>query len=212
VGRGSSDNNTLYRGKTILENSRPISATKSSREVEYWKNAHERTIVDNLLPISNLLTNLLLLTGSRLRFVFAVSHKNNLKRKGCHIEVARSQLSTAQFLHPSIEEGMFQPQPTLYSPFSSYGAAPDFSLFQPSQSGRSWSVDSAGPTIVRNPIFTPINANTLVNNPAASNYNINSSAPHFKMAANSVNDLEQQEELARSFQPDLQVCRAVAAK
>lgn len=107
---------------------------------------------------------------------------------------------------------MFQPQLTPYSPFSSYGAAPEFHLFQPSQSGRSGSVDSGGPTIVRNPIFTPINANNLVNNPAASTYNNNSSAPHFKMAANDMNDLEQQEELARSFQPDLQVCRAIGSE
>lgn len=103
---------------------------------------------------------------------------------------------------------MFHPQPTPYSPFASYGAVPDFHLFQPSQSGRSGLVDSGGPTIVRNPIFTAVAGNTsALDNPAASNYNHNSSASPFKMAANSINDLEQQEELARSFQPDLQVCR-----
>jgi ubiquitin thioesterase protein OTUB1 len=102
---------------------------------------------------------------------------------------------------------MFQPQPTPYSPFSSYGVVPDFHSFQASHTGRSALVaDSGGPTIIRNPIFTPVNAN----NPVALNYNSSSLAPQFKMATNGiVHDLEQQEELARNFQPELQVGRSV---
>jgi hypothetical protein len=104
---------------------------------------------------------------------------------------------------------MFQPQATPYSPFSSYGAVAGFPLFQSSQIGHSPQVvDSGGPAIGRNPILTPINGNTSHNNIASLNYNNIDSAPQFKMAADSINDLEQQEELARSFQPDLHVCVA----
>jgi ubiquitin thioesterase protein OTUB1 len=104
---------------------------------------------------------------------------------------------------------MFQPQPTPYSPFSSYGAVADFHSFQPSHTGRSGLavVDSGGPTIVRNPIFAPVSGNANANNPLPLNYNNSNLAPRFKMAANGINDLEQQEELARNFQPDLQVRR-----
>ena len=70
-------------------------------------------------------------------------------------------------------------------------------------------VDSGGPTILRNPIFTPINGNTNANNPVPLNYSNSNLAPPFKMAANGINDLEQQEELARNFRPDLQVWRSV---
>jgi hypothetical protein len=107
------------------------------------------------------------------------------------------------------KEGMFQPQPTPYSPFSSYGAVPDFHSFQPSATGRSaLVVDSGGPTIFRDPIFSPVNVhgNANANNVGASNFNNTHLGSQFKMAANGINDLEQQEELARSFQPDLQVC------
>jgi ubiquitin thioesterase protein OTUB1 len=105
-----------------------------------------------------------------------------------------------------MKEGMFQPQPTPYSPFLSYGAVPDFHSFQPSSTARSGlAVDSGGPIIFRDPIFSPINPNANANNAGASNYNNSNLGPQFKMAANGINDLEQQEELARNFQPDLQV-------
>ncbi|KAG0650261.1 Otubain-1 [Hyphodiscus hymeniophilus] len=105
---------------------------------------------------------------------------------------------------------MFQPQPTPYSPFSSYGAVPEFHIFQQSQSGRSGlAVDSGGPTIVQNPIFTTAaNGNPSSNIAPALNFSNNTSTStstsRFEMAENNFDDLERQEELARSFQPNLQ--------
>ena len=101
---------------------------------------------------------------------------------------------------------MFQPQTTPYSPFASYGAVPDFHLIQKSQTGRfSLGVGSGGLTSVRNPIFSTHDGNANSNNASVLTYNDNNSIPQFKTAANNMNDLEQQEELARGFQPDLQV-------
>jgi hypothetical protein len=115
--------------------------------------------------------------------------------------------NSAGFLQqPAKQGGMFQPQATPYSAFASYGGVPDFHSFQPSQTTRQ--TDSGGPTFFRDPIFSPVNtnanANASTNASGAPTYN--NLDPHFKMSTNNINDLEQQEELARSFQPDLQVC------
>lgn len=96
--------------------------------------------------------------------------------------------------------GMFQPQPTPYSPFSSYGLTapiPDFPGFQPAGV-----VDNGGPTQFRDPIFSPVASNN-VNAAAPLNFNhINShGAPPIKMDSN---DMEAQEAMARDFQPALE--------
>jgi len=95
---------------------------------------------------------------------------------------------------------MFQPQPTPYLPFSSYGVAspiPDFSGFQPTAG---LVVGTGGPTVFRDPIFSPPASNNFNNN----NNNNNNNPPHnyTKMGAS---DLDAQEALARDFQPALEV-------
>ena len=98
---------------------------------------------------------------------------------------------------------MFQPQPTPYSPFSSYGVAPPIADFPPFQAASGLVVDSGGPTVFRDTIFSPVATN---NHNAAARLSFaahpNSSAHPYKMANN---DLEQQEALARDFQPALEV-------
>jgi hypothetical protein len=100
---------------------------------------------------------------------------------------------------------MFQPQPTPYSPFSAYGInspASTFPGFQSQPSGLV--VDSGGPTVFRDPIFSPAaNVNHGRLN-FANNHNL---TRPYKMEGAGTNDLEAQEALARDFQPDLQVCR-----
>ena len=101
---------------------------------------------------------------------------------------------------------MFQPQPTPYSPFSSYGVGtslPDaFPGFQPA--GGALVVDSGGPTVFRETIFSPV-ASTNINAP----FNTSNLSQPYKMQSNGVNDLEAQEALARDFQPALEVCLRV---
>jgi hypothetical protein len=92
---------------------------------------------------------------------------------------------------------MFQPQPTPFAPFSTYGVTSpiltsDFSAFQ-IQPTVGLVVDSGGPTAFRDPIFSPV---------ASNNYNnSNNSHNYIKMQSN---DLDAQEALARDFQPSLE--------
>jgi hypothetical protein len=95
---------------------------------------------------------------------------------------------------------MFQPQPTPFSPFASYGVGssiPTFAGFQPAVG--ELVVDSGGPTLFRNPIFSPVNPNA---NASTNGAGLRFNANYGKME----NDLEAQEALAREFQPSLEVC------
>jgi hypothetical protein len=103
---------------------------------------------------------------------------------------------------------MFQPQPTPYSPFSStpYGIgtaspASTFPGFQPS----GLAADSRGPTVFRDPIFSPA---SNVNAAGLNFSNNNNLTRPFKMEGAGMHDLEAQEALARDFQPALEVGRA----
>lgn len=114
---------------------------------------------------------------------------------------------------------MFQPQPTPFSPFSSYGIASGspipipgaFPGFQPAAGV----VDNAGPTVFRDPIFSPVASNNINANghlPFNPNHNHNNShshpQPHPAQPHNMAhNDMEAQEALARDFQPALEVRR-----
>lgn len=100
---------------------------------------------------------------------------------------------------------MFQPQPTPYSPFASYGVGVgdsivDFPAFQNTVAGSV--LDSGGPTVFRDPIFSPISANANTTR-GPLNYNTNTLRQQYKMAGS---DMEAQEEAARHFKPELQVC------
>ncbi|TVY34045.1 Ubiquitin thioesterase otubain-like [Lachnellula subtilissima] len=113
---------------------------------------------------------------------------------------------------------MFQPQPTPYSPFSTtpYGIgmgvgvgaaspASAFPGFQPSDlrlagTGTGTGADSGGPTVFRNPIFSPAAPNSRGLNFA--NNNILSRS--YKMEGAGMHDLEAQEAMARDFQPALE--------
>jgi ubiquitin thioesterase protein OTUB1 len=97
---------------------------------------------------------------------------------------------------------MFQPQPTPYSPFSSYGVAPPIADFPPFQAASGLVVDSGGPTVFRDTIFSPVATNPNAARGLSFSTHQNSSAHPYKMANN---DLEQQEALARDFQPALEV-------
>ncbi|RDW77641.1 hypothetical protein BP6252_05694 [Coleophoma cylindrospora] len=97
---------------------------------------------------------------------------------------------------------MFQPQPTPYSPLSSYGligstpgAAADFNYEQ----HRSPSVvDNGGPTVFRDPVFRPSSG-------LPSAFHTLSPPPRFKMEApNPADDLERQEAMAREYKPNLE--------
>ena len=158
--------------------------------------------------------------GGRIKNSFCFSCRTEINERGCtpHLPTYSGscdlalELPTAPacfFSFLRTKEGMFQPQPTPYSPFSSYGAVPAFHSFQPSSTGRSGLViDSGGPTIFRDPIFSPTNVgNANANSAGATNFNNTSLGPQFKMAPD---DLEHQEELARSFQPVLHVWATVA--
>ena len=101
-------------------------------------------------------------------------------------------------------KAMFQPQPTPYSPFSSYGAAPPLPNFAPFQAASGLVVDSGGPTVFRDPIFSPVN---IHNAPARSSFPQHPShAAHPRNMAG--HDMEAQEAAARDFQPALEVCTA----
>lgn len=101
---------------------------------------------------------------------------------------------------------MFQPQPTPYLPFSSYGVAspiPDFSGFQPTaglvvDSGGGGGGGNSGPTVFRDPIFSPVAVAVATNN----NFTNNNTSHNYKMAGS---DLDAQEALARDFRPALEV-------
>jgi hypothetical protein len=99
---------------------------------------------------------------------------------------------------------MFQPQPTPYSPFSSYGIAPPIPEFSPFQSASALVVDSGG-AVFRGGVFSPVVASNNRSAPGRSSFSVhqNNSAPQYKMAGN--NDMEAQEVLAREFQPVLEV-------
>lgn len=100
---------------------------------------------------------------------------------------------------------MFQPQPTPYLPFSSYGVAspiPDFSGFQPTaglvvDSGGGGGGGNSGPTVFRDPIFSPVAVAVATNN----NFTNNNTSHNYKMAGS---DLDAQEALARDFRPALE--------
>jgi hypothetical protein len=97
---------------------------------------------------------------------------------------------------------MFQPQPTPYSPFVPYGVgnpSVDFPTFQSAGGGSV--VDSGGPTVFRDPIFSPVNTNASTGG-VPLNYNSTSLGQQSKM---NNNDMEEQEALARDFQPSLEV-------
>jgi hypothetical protein len=102
---------------------------------------------------------------------------------------------------------MFQPQPTPYSSFSSYGVAsalPDFPSFQPAAGLVVNGGSSGGPPVFRDPIFSPVASSVA----ADRNLNIHAhsnSMGGYKMAAS---EIEEQEALARDFQPALEVCGA----
>jgi hypothetical protein len=99
-------------------------------------------------------------------------------------------------------KAMFQPQPTPYSPFSSYGAASPLPNFAPFQAASGLVVDSGGPTVFRDPIFSPVN---IHNAPARSSFSQHPShAAHPRNMAG--HDMEAQEAAARDFQPALEVC------
>ena len=88
---------------------------------------------------------------------------------------------------------MFPPQPTPYTPFSSYGVGstiPDFAGFQSTGLG----VDSGGPTVFRDPIFSPAASDPIPFD--------NHLPQRFKMSGH---DMEAQEAAAREFQPSLEV-------
>lgn len=102
---------------------------------------------------------------------------------------------------------MFQPQPTPYSPFVPYGVGNpivDFRSFQSPTGGGGSVVDSGGPTVFRDPIFSPLNTNVnAIAGGVPINYNnTNPLGQQSKMANN---DLEEQEALAREFRPSPQV-------
>lgn len=108
---------------------------------------------------------------------------------------------------------MFQPQPTPYSSFSSYGVAsalPDFPSFQPVASLVVVDSGSSGgpPAVFRDPIFSPV-ASSVTADRTLNFHAHNNSTGQYKMAAA---DLEAQEALARNFQPALEVCDASKAK
>jgi ubiquitin thioesterase protein OTUB1 len=94
---------------------------------------------------------------------------------------------------------MFQPQPAPFASFTSYGVGvpiPDFAGFQSSAA-----VGSGGPTLFRDPIFSPVATN--LNNSAAA-LNFNNQIPQQYNVKMEPSDLEAQEALARDFQPALE--------
>jgi hypothetical protein len=97
---------------------------------------------------------------------------------------------------------MFQPQPTPYSPFAAYGVAPPIPDFAPYPAS-GLVVDSGGPTVFRDPIFSPAAPNThhAPGRPRFSQQS-NTTAQQHTMAGH---DMEAQEALARDFQPVLEV-------
>jgi len=103
---------------------------------------------------------------------------------------------------------MFQPQPTPYSPFSStpygIGSASPASTFPGFQHQPSGLADSGGPTVFRDPIFSPT-PNVNVNAAGLNFANNNNLTRPFKMEGAGMHDLEAQEALARDFQPALEV-------
>jgi len=96
---------------------------------------------------------------------------------------------------------MFQPQPTPYSPFASYGGATSqdqeqntFTSYQPPGLGPL----SGGPLEFDNPVFSPV-----ASYPALP-LNLHQSR-YGAMAAPTTDDLAAQETLARGYQPELKV-------
>jgi hypothetical protein len=144
------------------------------------------------------LSSSLLLLNQTTAFLFPSAPLPTAAAHEAHKPPPEPELSTASQGAPSNDEGMFQPQPTPYSPFA-YGVL----SFQPSTSTSTSTSTSAlkvDPTVFQPPLARPVDENI-----AALNYNNSNLGPRFEMAANAVSDLEQQEELARNFQPELQV-------
>lgn len=116
-------------------------------------------------------------------------------------------LASYQQLRSNPLEGMFQPQPTPYSPFSQYEVGNpivDFPAFQPDATGGSVA-DSRGPTVFPDPIFSLVNHANTSREPLMYDRNTfgQQQQQRYGMASN---DLEEQEALARDFRPLLEVC------
>jgi len=97
---------------------------------------------------------------------------------------------------------MFQPQPTTYSPFASYGGATgqdhgqnSFNSYQPPSLGPL----SGGPVEFDNPVFSPVASYPAL--PVSLHQ-----GRYSTMAAPATDDLTAQETLARAYQPELKVC------
>ncbi len=96
---------------------------------------------------------------------------------------------------------MFQPQPTPYAHFASYGAptsVPEYNFQSPSFAPN-LGLDSGGPIIFDNPTFSPVGNNypTLNANLHTPYNNTMNTPPSDDMAA--------QQALARQYQPELKV-------
>jgi hypothetical protein len=95
---------------------------------------------------------------------------------------------------------MFQPQPTPYAPFSPYGAQNEQDhAGQTSynyQSTAGLGALSGGPIVFDNPVFSPIGSFRALNIRPGQYSDAMATPP---------NDLEAQESLARSYQPDIDV-------
>lgn len=100
---------------------------------------------------------------------------------------------------------MFQPHPTPYPPFPSYGvvgSAPGVaadSIYQ--HNPDSSVVDNSGPIVFRDPVLRSSGQPTT--------FHALSQPPQLKMeGAHAADDLERQEAMAREYKPDLEVCGA----
>lgn len=106
---------------------------------------------------------------------------------------------------------MFQPQPTPYSSFASYGAAnaqeSDPEQDQQGVSGYNYQqagleIASGGPIVFDNPVFNPVPGfGSLPLNVNQNRYTAMNTLPP--------DDLEAQEALARSYQPDQKVRNSI---
>jgi hypothetical protein len=101
---------------------------------------------------------------------------------------------------------MFQPQPTPYSPFASYGATRQQSSghddYQYQSSHLPQGLGSGGPIVFDSPVFSPVAFGAL---PALPPLNINQARYNSAMDTPPNDDLATQEALARQYQPELKV-------
>ena len=142
---------------------------------------------------------------ARARASVSANERATTTKLQLQLELAASTSRSCKRQDPRAKaKAMFQPQPTPYSPFSSYGAAPPLLNFAPFQAASGLVVDSGGPTVFRDPIFSPVN---IHNAPARSSFPQHPShAAHPRNMAG--HDMEAQEAAARDFQPALEVCTA----